>query len=89
MIVVPCTPALLAAEEALSNALLAPVLGMRPEVTPAALLHHLLHHYGIVEDRVTVRRTCPDDFIMRFLYQENLELVLANQRPARALFMLR
>jgi hypothetical protein len=87
--VVPRTPALQAAEDALSNALLALVLGTRPPVSPAMILHHLQEHYGIAADRVTVRRTRPDDFIVRFNRQEDLELVLANQRPAGAPFTLR
>jgi hypothetical protein len=89
LIVVPRTPALQAAEDALSNALLALVLGTRPPVSPAMILHHLQEHYGIAADRVTVRRTRPDDFIVRFNRQEDLELVLANQRPAGAPFTLR
>ena len=78
LVVVPRTPALQAVEDALSMALLALVLGTRPPVTPALLLQHLYDHYGFLEDRVMVRRTRPDDFIMRFSNQDDLQRVLDN-----------
>jgi hypothetical protein len=87
---VPRTPSIQVAEEdALSLALLALVLGTRPLVTPAMMLQHLHDHYGITEDRVTVRTTRPDDFIIRFSSQEDLERVLSTPEPAVAAFVLR
>ncbi|CAD6272682.1 unnamed protein product [Miscanthus lutarioriparius] len=88
LVVVPRTPALQAVEDELSLALVALVLGTRPAVTPAAMLHYLHEHYGITEERVTVRRTRPDDFLVRFSRQADLELVLDNQRPEGAPFAL-
>jgi hypothetical protein len=70
-------------------ALLALVLGTRPPVTPALLLQHLHDHYGVSPDRVTVRRTRPDDFIVRFTNLDDLQRVLDNQRPEGAAFTLR
>jgi hypothetical protein len=42
------------------------MLGTRPLVTLAMMLQHLHDHYGITEDRVTVRTMRPDDFIIQF-----------------------
>jgi len=89
LVVVPRTPTLQAAEDALSMALLALVLGTRPPVTPALLLQHLYDHYGVSEDRVTVWRTRPDDFIVWFSNQDDLQRVLDIQRPEGAAFTLR
>ena len=44
LVVVPRTPAIQAAEDALSLALLALVVGTRPAVTPAMVLAHLGEH---------------------------------------------
>jgi hypothetical protein len=79
LVVVPRTPALLAAEDALLLALLVLVLGTRPAVTPAMMLHHLQEHFGIAGNQVTVRRTRPDDFIVRFSQREDLERVLSDR----------
>ncbi|CAD6336620.1 unnamed protein product [Miscanthus lutarioriparius] len=87
LIVVPCTPALQAGEDALSLALLAMVVGTRPAVTPAMVRLHLLHYYGIAE--VSVRRARPDDFIMRFTNQEDLDAVLGTPSSEGAPFALR
>lgn len=64
--VVPRTPSIQVAEDVLSLALLALMLGTRPLVTLAMMLQHLHDHYGITEDRVTVRTMRPDDFIIQF-----------------------
>lgn len=80
LVVVPRTTAIQAAEDALSLALLALVLGTRPAVTPAMMLQHLHVHYSITEERVSVRWTRPDDFLVRFSHQEDLDLVLSNQK---------
>jgi hypothetical protein len=53
------------------------------------MLNHLLEHYGITEDRVSVRWTRPDDFLVRFTRLEDLEAILTNQRPEGAPFILR
>jgi hypothetical protein len=70
-------------------ALLALVLGTRPTVTPAMVLAHLGEHFGILEDRVSVRRTRPDDFLVRFTHPEDLELVLSSPVPEGSPFVLR
>jgi hypothetical protein len=49
-VVVPRTLALQAAEDALSLALLALILGMWLAVTSAMMLHHLQEHFGIAGD---------------------------------------
>lgn len=77
-----------AAEDALSLALLALVLGTRSAVTPAAMLHYLHDFYGIPEERVSVRQARPNDFIMRFGRQEDLDLVLNSECPTGAPFVL-
>jgi hypothetical protein len=69
LVIVPCTPAIQAVEDTLSMALLALVLGMCPLVTPAMMLQHLCNHYDITEDLITVCRTWPNDFIIRFSRQ--------------------
>lgn len=89
LLVVTRTPALQAAEDALSLALLALVLGNSPAVTPSVMLQHLCVHYGIAEERVSVWRTRPDDFLVRFSHQEDLDLVFSNQRLEGAPFVLR
>lgn len=71
MVVVQRTPALQAAEDQLSLALLALVLGTRPLVSPAMVLDHLRDHFNIAEDLVSVRRMRPDDFIVRFSRRED------------------
>lgn len=76
-------------EDALSIALVALVLGTRPLVTPTIVLEHLGRHYGISEDRVSVRRTRLDDFIVRFSQVNDLELVLGSTPPAGSPFTLR
>jgi hypothetical protein len=72
----------------LSLALLALVLGTRPAMTLATMLHYHHEHYGIMEERVSVQRTRPNDFLVRFSHQEDLELILNNQRPGSAPFTL-
>lgn len=88
MVVIPRTPAIQAAEDALSLALVALVLGTRPAVTPAMAREQLLEHFGISEDRVSVHRTRPDDFIAHFSNHEDLERVLNVPWPAAAPFAL-
>jgi hypothetical protein len=58
-------------------------------MTPTAMLHYLHEHYGITEERVSVRQTRPDDFLVRFSHQEDLELILNSQRLGGAPFALR
>ena len=70
-------------------ALLALVLGNRPAVTPAAVLQQLEEFYGISGDHVTVSRTRPDDFIVRFGSEQDLRRVLDSPRPVGAAFTLR
>jgi hypothetical protein len=70
-------------------ALLALVLGMCPLVTPAMMLQHLCNHYGIAEDLITVRRMWPDDFIIRFSRQQDLDHVLGSPEPQGAPFVIR
>jgi hypothetical protein len=53
------------------------------------MLHHLQEFYGVAEDRVTVRRTRPDDFIVRFSDLAELERVLAAPEPVGAPFVVR
>jgi len=89
LVVVPRSAALQAAEDALGQALVALVLGTRPALAPADIVHHLRSHYGIPEERVTVRRTRPNDFLVRFADNDDLLRVLANQRPVGARFLLR
>jgi hypothetical protein len=88
VVIIPRTLELQAAEDALSLALVALVLGTRPAVTPAALVQYLYDHYSIPEDRISVRRTRPDDLLVRFSRQDDLHLVLDNQRPDGAPFFL-
>lgn len=76
-------PALQAAEDAL----LAMVVGTRPAVTPAMVRLHLLQYYGIAE--VSVWRTRPGDFIVRFTNLEDLDTVLGTPSPEGAPFALR
>lgn len=42
------------------------------------MLHYLHEFHGISEDRTSVRRTKPDNFIVRFSHQRDLDIVLAN-----------
>lgn len=73
----------------LSLALLALMLDTRPMVTPAMMLQHHHDNYDVMEDRVTMQRTRPDDFIVRFSNQEDLEWVLSTPELAAAPFVLR
>lgn len=85
----PRTPSIQAAEDALSMVLLALVLRTRPPVTPAMMLQHLSDHYGVHGADVTVHRTRPDDFIVRFSRQEDLDHVLSSPEPQGAPFVVR
>lgn len=89
LVVIPRTPAIQAAEEALSFALLALVLGKRPAVTPAAMVQCLQDFYNIDGETLIVRRTRPDDFIVRFTSVDDLERVLGSPTPEGAPFVLR
>lgn len=89
LVVMPRTAEIQAAEEALSLALLAMVLGTRPPVSPAMLQQHLLEHYNVPGDLVSVRRTRPDDFIVRFSRRDDLERVLGSPPPQDAPFAIR
>lgn len=89
LVVVPRTLAIQVAEDALSMALVTLVLGTRPPVSPAMVMACLSEYFGIGSDVVSVRRTAPDDFIVRFTRQEDLELVLGTPWPVAALFALR
>lgn len=89
LVVVPRSPALQAAKDALPLALLALVVGTRPAVTPAMMLDHLQELIGISADDATVRRTAPDDFIIRFRNGADLERVLHSPSPPNAPFALR
>lgn len=82
----PHTAEIQVAEEALSLALLALVLGTRPPVSPVMLKQHLIDYYNVPGDLVTVRRTHPDDFIIRFARGEDLERVLGSPEPRGAPF---
>lgn len=83
MVVLPRYPTLQEAEDALSLALVALVLGTRPPVTTAIVRDQLVLHFGISVNQFTVHRTCPDDFIMRFSRAANLERVLVTPWPTR------
>ncbi|CAD6226871.1 unnamed protein product [Miscanthus lutarioriparius] len=50
---------------------------------------HLQQHFSIDEDHISVRRTRPDDFIVRFTNQLDLDAVLSTPSPPRAPFILR
>ena len=82
MVVVPRSPELQAQEDALSTALLALVLGTRLAVTTAMVTNQLRGHFGIDDSTFSVRRTRPDDFIVRFTRQEDLDIVLRSPWPA-------
>lgn len=70
-------------------ALLALVVGTWPAVSPTMMLAYLHQHFGISEDRVTVRHTWSDDFIVRFTEQADLDRVLRTPSPESAPFALR
>jgi hypothetical protein len=70
-------------------ALLALVLGTRPLVSPTMMLQHLSDHYGVDGDNVTVCRTRPDDFIIRFSRREDLDRALGSPEPQCAPFFVR
>jgi len=53
------------------------------------LLEYLQAHFDIPEDAVSVRRTRPDDFIVRFSSRADLERVLSSPAPPAAAFSLR
>lgn len=57
-------------------ALVAIVTGTRPFVSTDMVRAHLVTYFGIGEDLVSVRRHDPEDFIVRFAYREDLEVVL-------------
>lgn len=78
-----------AAEDALLLALLAMVVGTRPAVTLAMVLEHLQQHFGIDGGAVLVRRTRPNDFIVRFVDRADLERVLASRPIDGEPFVLR
>lgn len=89
LVIIPRTPVLQAAEDALSSALIALVVGTRPSVTTAMVRAHLAKSFGIVNDLVTVRHHWPEDFIVRFSRLEDLELVLGMPPAVAAPFSLR
>lgn len=66
MVIVPHTPAILVMEDALSLALVALVLGTRSLVSPAMVRDLLGEYFSIVDNLVTMHRTKPNDFIVRF-----------------------
>lgn len=70
-------------------ALLAVVVGSRPPVSSAMVRTYLETYFGVMDDRATVRRTRPDDFIVCFTRIEDLELVLRTPTPPAAPFALR
>ena len=70
----------------MSTALLALVLGTRPAVTTAMVTNQLRGHFGIDDSTFSVRRTRPDDFIVRFTRQEDLDVVLRTPWPTAAPF---
>ena len=76
-------------EDALSLALLALVVGTRPVISPAMMLAYLRDHFDITDDWVSVWWTRPDDFIVHFSNQEDLDLVLRTPSPPGAPFVLR
>jgi hypothetical protein len=51
--------------------------------------NQLRGHFGIDDSTFSVRRTRPDDFIVRFTRQEDLDIVLRSPWPAAAPFQLR
>jgi hypothetical protein len=53
------------------------------------MLQYLQDFYNVDGDSVTVRRTRPDDFIVRFTRREDLEHVLSSPPPVGAPFALR
>lgn len=61
--------------------LLAMVVGTRPAVTPAMVLNHLHTHFGITDERMSMRRSHPDDFIICFTNHDDLELILGTPTP--------
>lgn len=81
MVVVPRTPALQAAEDALSLALVAMVVGTRPLVSTAMMRSHLSEIYGVTEELFSVHRYRPEDFIVRFSRPKDLEIVLGTLTP--------
>lgn len=74
IVVIPQNARLVAAEAALSLALVAMIGGTRPAVTTALVREHLRTCFGITE--VSVSRHVPQDFIVRFASRDDLELVL-------------
>jgi hypothetical protein len=53
------------------------------------MLQHLSDHYGVDGDNVTVCRTRPDDFIIRFSRREDLDRALGSPEPQGAPFSRR
>lgn len=73
---VPRDAALQAAEDALSNALVAMVGGTRPPVSPTMVRQFLFERFGVGEDDVRVRRHDPEDFVVWFRRHEDRQRVL-------------
>lgn len=61
----------------------------RPSVTLAMVREQLQLYFGIDGDRFFVRCTRPDDFIVRFTDQADLDTVLGTPWPAGVPFALR
>lgn len=68
-------------EAALSLALVCLVVGTRPEVSTAMVGEYLMHYFGFDPANFSVRRHDPEDFIVRFAHQHELETVLQTVVP--------
>jgi len=89
MVVLPRSAEIDEAESSLSLALVALVVGTRPPVTPAMVASQLQEVFGLDGASFTVKRFWPDDFIVCFSREVDLNVVLSSEWPAGAPFSLR
>lgn len=81
MVVVHRTAELQQLEAALGLALVCLVAGTRPEISTGMVGEYLMHYYGLDPANFSVRRHDPEDFIVRFTHQHELETVLQTEVP--------
>lgn len=72
----PRTVELQESEAALGLALVCLVAGTRPAVSTSMVSEYLMNYFGFEVATFSVRRHDPEDFIVRFAHQQDLEAVL-------------
>lgn len=83
LVIIPRDEWLNAAEEELSIALVALVGRTRPETTTQEVRDQLITWYAIEEDKFTISRYYPEDFLVRFQRIEDVDKVLVTYPPRK------